>query len=713
MTSRRDFLKVTGAAGRRPGAGPAPRGQAPAGRGRRDWAFHPNAYLAIRPDGTAVLTVPKSEMGQGVRTALPLVLAEELDLDMSRVELVQAMPGPDFPHLGTGGSTSVSTTWTALRTAGAAAREMLVAAAAKTWGVPADQCRTEKGFVLGPGGKKAGYGTLVEAAAKLPVPKAPRLKTPADFHLLGRPTRRVDGPKIITGKAVFGLDVRRPGQRFAAILRCPVVGGQPKAWDDTRARAVRGVKAVMKVPTGLAVVADGTWAAFKGREALATTVTWDEGPHQDFNSRDLETRMRAALDGPADPARQAGDVPAALKAAARVVEAEYFFPFQSHATMEPMNATVHARADGAELWMGTQAPNSAQERAAKALGLKTEQVQVNVALLGGGFGRRSGTDFSTEAAQVAKAVGGGPIQVVWSREDDFRHDQFHPATLHRLKAGMDSQGGLTAWSHRMAGGAVLRSWLGGQKAPGQAETEANGAHDIPYDIPALDVAFAEVEVPVALGWWRAIEIVPNVFARECFLDEVAHSLGKDPLAVPPGLAGAARQGEGGARGGGHRPPPSGAGTGGGEGRLGAEAAPGPRPGPGLPRLRRPHLHGRSGGSIHREGKPPRPPRHGRRGLRHRPQSPGPRGPGGGRHRLGRLGPLQPDHLREGADGRRRATTRFPVLRQPDMPAGGRPCGGQRGSPLRHGRTARSRLPARRAERSVRRHRQARAAAALR
>ncbi len=536
MTSRRDFLKVTGAAGAGLVLGlrleAKPRPGETAGR-----PFHPNAYLAIRPDGLAVLTVPKSEMGQGVRTSLPLVIAEELDLDWSRVELVQAMPGPEFRHLGTGGSTSVSTTWTTLRAAGAAAREMLVAAAAKGWGVTPDQCRTEKGFVLGPGGKKAGYGELAEAAAKLPVPKAPKLKAPAEFRLLGRPTRRVDGPKIVVGKALFGLDVRRPGQRFAAVLRCPVVGGTPKAWDASKALAVRGVKAVVPVPTGLAVVADGTWPAFKGREALAATVTWDEGPNTGFNSKDLETRMRAALDGPADTARSTGAVVPALAAAARVVEAEYAFPFQAHTTMEPMNATAQVRPGGAVLWVGTQSPNTAQERAAAAAGLKPGQVELNVTLLGGGFGRRSGTDYSTEAAQVAKAAGGGPIQVVWDRTDDIRHDQFHPATLHRLKAGLDGRGDLGAWSHRIAGGAVLRSWMGGKKAPGQAETEANGAWDLPYDIPALDISFAEVEVPVPLGWWRAIEIVPNVFARECFLDEVAHAAGKDPLAFRLDLLG--------------------------------------------------------------------------------------------------------------------------------------------------------------------------------
>lgn len=529
MTSRRDFLKVTGAAGAGLVLGlrleAKPRPGETTGR-----PFHPNAYLAIRPDGMAVLTVPKSEMGQGVRTSLPLVIAEELDLDWSRVELTQAMPGPEFRHLGTGGSTSVSTTWTTLRNAGAAAREMLVGAAAKAWGVPPGQCRTEKGFVLGPGGRKSGYGELAEAAAKLPLPKAPKLKAPSEFRLLGRPTRRVDGAKIVTGKAMYGLDVRRPGQRFAAVLRCPVAGGTPKAWDAGKAQAVRGVKAVVQVPSGLAVIAESTWAAFKGRDALAATVTWDEGPNRDFNSKGHEDRMRTALGGPAEAARTTGAAAPALAASARLVEAEYAFPFQAHTTMEPMNATAHIRPDGAELWMGTQGPNAAQERAAAAVGLKPGAVAVNVTLLGGGFGRRSGTDFSTEATEVAKAAGGGPIQVVWSREDDLHHDQFHPATLHRLKAGLDGQGGLAAWSHRIAGGAVLRSWLGGKKAPGQAETEANGAWDIPYDIPALDISYAEVEVPVALGWWRAIEIVPNVFARECFLDEVAHAAGKDPLA---------------------------------------------------------------------------------------------------------------------------------------------------------------------------------------
>ncbi|WP_243286060.1 xanthine dehydrogenase family protein molybdopterin-binding subunit [Geothrix terrae] len=528
MTSRRDFLKVTGAAGAGLVLGLHLEAKPQPGEAAKT-AFHPNAFLAIRPDGTAQITVPKVEMGQGVRTALPLVLAEELDLDWSRIEVVNAHPGPDFKDLGTGGSRSVGATWIPLRKAGAAAREMLKAAAAATWQVSADQCRTEKGFVLGPGGKKLSYGALVEEAAKLPVPKDPPLKKSADYHLLGKRTPRFDGPAIVTGKATFGLDVRRPGQRFAAVLRCPVPGGKPKAWDEARAKAVRGVKAVAEVPTGIAVIAESTWAAFKGREALAATVTWNEGPHKDFNSRDLEARMRAALDGPADTARQLGDAPAVLKTSPRRIESEYFFPFQAHATMEPMNATAQVHEDGADLWLGTQDPNETQERAAKALGLKTEQVKVDVVLLGGGFGRRLGTDFSREAIHVAKAAGGGPIQVVWSREDDFGHDLFHPATLHRMQAGLDGSGGIAAWSHRIAGPAILRSWLEGTKAPGQTQAETNGASDIPYDIPALDVAFAEVEAPMPLGWWRAVEIVPNVFARECFVDEVAHALGKDAL----------------------------------------------------------------------------------------------------------------------------------------------------------------------------------------
>jgi CO/xanthine dehydrogenase Mo-binding subunit len=536
MTSRRDFLKVTGATGAGLVLGlhleAKPRPGEPAKA-----AFHPNAFLAIRPDGTAQITVPKVEMGQGVRTALPLALAEELDLDWSKIEVVNGQPGPDFKGMQTGGSTSVSTTWDSLRKVGAVAREMLKTAAAAQWNVGVGQCRTEKGFVLGPGGKKLGYGALVAAAAKLPVPKDAPLKKPSDYRLVGQRTPRFDGPVIVTGKAIFGLDVRRPGQRFAAVLRCPVFGGKPKTWDAAKAKAVRGVKAVVEVPTGLAVVAESTWAAFKGREALAATTTWDEGPAHAFSSADLERRSRAALTGPADEVRREGDVEKALAASARVLEAEYSFPYQAHATVEPMNATAVIHADGAEMWVGSQSANRAQERAAAAVGLKAEQMKVTVPLIGGGFGRRLGTDFSTEAAQVAKAVGGGPVQVVWDREDDFRHDLFHPATLHRMRAGLDASGALTAWAHRIAGPAVMRSWTGGQKVSAQAAVEANGALDTPYDIPAIAVGFAEVEAPTPLGWWRGIQIVPNVFARECFLDEVAHALGRDPLKLRLDLLG--------------------------------------------------------------------------------------------------------------------------------------------------------------------------------
>ncbi|MBK7293867.1 MAG: xanthine dehydrogenase family protein molybdopterin-binding subunit [Holophagaceae bacterium] len=348
---------------------------------------------------------------------------------------------------------------------------------------------------------------------------------------------RFDGPAIVTGKAVFGLDVRRPGQRFAAVLRCQVPGGQPKAWDEAKAMAVQGVKAVVKVPTGLAVVADSTWAAFKGREALAVSTTWNDGAGKDFNSAALEAKMRTALTSPGDEARKAGDAEKALATAAKVMEAEYAFPYQAHATVEPMNATVQLQAEGAELWTGTQSPNQAHAAAAAALGLKPEQVKVNVALIGGGFGRRLGTDFSTEAAQVAKALGGGPVQVVWDREDDLRHDLHHPATLHRMRAGLDAAGGLSAWAHRIAGPSILRSWMDGQKSPDMASAEANGALDIPYAIPAIRVDYAEVEAPTPLGWWRGIEIVPNVFARECFLDEVAHATGKSPLQLRLDLMG--------------------------------------------------------------------------------------------------------------------------------------------------------------------------------
>jgi len=529
VTARRDFLKLSGAAGAGLLLGLRLEAKGRPGEAKAEFKaeFKPNAFLTLRPDGTVRITVPKTEMGQGVRTALPLVVAEELDLDWSKVEVVTAQPGPDFTSMQTGGSTSVSSTWIPLRKAAAAAREMLKAAAAAQWKVGLEQCHTEKGFVKGPGGQRLAFGALVEAAAKLPLPKDATLKKAQEYHLLGKRTPRFDGPAIVTGKAVFGLDVRRPGQRFAAVLRCEVPGGQPRSWNEAKAKAVKGVKAVVKVSTGLAVVADSTWAAFKGRDALAAT--WDEGAGRDFSSAALEAKSRAALTGPADLARKVGDVDKALAAAARLIEAEYSFPFQSHATVEPMNATVHLQPESAELWTGSQSPNDAQTAAAAALGLKPEQVKLNVALIGGGFGRRLGTDFSTEAAEVAKVVGGSPIQVVWDREDDFRHDLHHPATLHRLRAGLDGQGTLSAWAHRIAGPSILRSWMGGKKLPDQAAAETNGALDIPYAIPALLVDFAEVEAPTPLGWWRGIEVVPNVFARECFLDEVAHAAGKDPL----------------------------------------------------------------------------------------------------------------------------------------------------------------------------------------
>ena len=537
MTSRRDFLKVTGAAGTGLVLGLHLEAQPTTGEAAKA-KFSPNAYLAVWPDGTVRITVPKTEMGQGVRTALPMALAEELDLDWSRIEVVNAHPGPDFKEMETGGSTSVSSTWLPLRKAGATAREMLKAAAASQWNVGVDLCRTEKGCVLGPGGKRLGYGALAEAAAKLPVPKDPPLKKVGDFKLFGKPTPRFDGPAIVTGKAMFGLDVRRPGQRFAAVLRCQIPGGQPKTWDEAKAKAVKGVQAVVKVPTGLAVVASSTWAAFEGRKALAASTTWEEGSGRDFNSAALEVQLRTALTGPAEPARKAGDAEKALAAAARVLEAEYAFPYQAHATVEPLNTTVHLRSEGAEVWTGSQSPNDVQASAAAILGLKAEQVKVNVALMGGGFGRRLGSDFSSEATQVAKAVGGGPIQVVWDREDDIRHDRHHPATLHRMRAGLAPSGALSAWVHRIAGPSVLRSWLGGKKTPDQVAAEASGALDIPYAIPSISVEYSEVEAPTLLGWLRGVEIVPNVFARECFLDEVAHAANRDPLQLRLDLLGA-------------------------------------------------------------------------------------------------------------------------------------------------------------------------------
>jgi isoquinoline 1-oxidoreductase beta subunit len=487
--------------------------------------FTPNIWLAIGADGIVTITVHRSELGQGARTALPMIVAEELEADWSKVRIEPALADAKYGDMTTGGSSSVRTSWERLRQAGATAREMLVDAAAQTWKVDRSTCHAEKGSVVhGPSGRRLGYGPLASAAATLPVPEKPPLKDPRDFCILGQRIARLDLPEKVTGSAVFGMDFTLPGMLVATVARCPVFVGKVKSFDAVRARAVPGVRHVLEVPSGVAVVADTTWAAFQGREAL--TVEWDEGPDAALDSAAIRRIFTAKLDETAAVVRNEGDAAAALGGVVKRLDATYELPFLAHAPMEPMNCTAHVRADEAEIWAPSQAPQWAKQAVAGALGMPPEKVVVHIPLVGGAFGRRLLFDFAVEAAQVAKAVG-VPVKVVWSREDDMQHDFYRPASLHRLSAGLDASGTVVAWSHRIVAPSIM-----GQIFPEEKQDEpdaVDGAAQLPYGIPNVHVDYVMANTAVPVGWWRSVYNTQNAFANECFLDEVAAAAGVDPL----------------------------------------------------------------------------------------------------------------------------------------------------------------------------------------
>jgi isoquinoline 1-oxidoreductase beta subunit len=498
--------------------------------------FAPNAFLNIGADNKITVFVTRSEMGQGVRTALPMMLADELEADWSQIELKQAIPGAAFKgiRLRTSGSGSIYGTWFPLRSTGAAAREMLTQAAAAKWNVPPETCRAEKGTILHVStGRRLTYGELAESAAKLPLPAKPKLKDAKDFRFIGKPMRRVDGAAIVSGKAVYGLDVKIPGMRYAVIERSPVLGGKPARWDDTQTKAVAGVLAVVPVTkgfsSGVAVVAESLWAAMKGREALA--VVWDDpGGNKSFSSEAYTARLRQALDEDGFTTRQEGEVEPAFERAATKLEAVYEYPFQAHATLETMNCIADVKSDGCEIWSSTQAPEQVQQEVAKMLALAPENIKVNVTLLGGGFGRRLLVDYTLEAAEISKAIA-APVQIVWTRADDMKHGFFHSSTVCRLRAGIDANKKLTVFTHKTASSDL--SVLGPPARDAKKYTEGWapwGAYDNPYAFAAYQAEYVHVDSPVRTGPWRAVFYPQNVFARESFIDEIAFAVGKDPLA---------------------------------------------------------------------------------------------------------------------------------------------------------------------------------------
>ena len=490
--------------------------------------FSPNGWVKIDIDGTVTLTIGKSEMGQGVRTSLAMLLAEELEADWTRIKLVQATPSPGS-DLGTGGSDSMRSSWKPLRQAGAAAREMLAAAAAARWKVDRASCEASRGAIVHtPSGRRLEYGALVADAAKLPVPGNPPLKKANDFKIIGHGTARIDGHDIVTGKARYGIDVRVPGMLHASLERPPWQDAKVKRMQEEKARAVTDVRAVVKMSRGIAVVADTTWAAIKGRTALA--VEWDDPPKDAFDSDAHLKRLEAA-------SRETGFVtrkeepPPGTAAVTKTIDATYHYPFYAHAPIETMNCVADVRGDRCTVWVPTQAPERLQKQVAELLGIAPAKVEVNITLIGGGFGRRLAVDYALEAAEISRAVK-APVQLLWSRADDMKHGHFQAASVHYLSAGFDAQGTPVAWKHTKAGSFHNISPLDPKEVQDAAwyQDWSWGVYDVPYAFPAIQTAYVRVDLPVKHGPWRAVFAPSSVFAREAFIDEVAHAREADPLA---------------------------------------------------------------------------------------------------------------------------------------------------------------------------------------
>ena len=529
--SRRDFLR----AGALAGAGlliavrlPArARAAAPGVAG-----LEPNAYLRVAPDGTVTVLIARTEMGQGSSTALAMLVAEELGAEWGRVRIEQAVPAEVYGDMSTGGSRAIRSLWKPMRVAGAQAREMLVAAAAARWQVAASACRAEDGAVLHPpSGRRLAFGALAAAAAALPVPEAPALRERPPFRVIGTSPARFDGPAKVDGSARFGADVRVPGMLYAAVAQCPVFGGRAASFDAAAALAVPGVVRIERVGDDVAVLARGTWAAFRGRRLLR--VTWDEGPLAALDSAAIRARFAELAREPGQLVRREGRGAAALEDAARTIEAVYEAPFLAHAPMEPMNCTAHVRGDRCDVWVPTQSGSGAWAAAAEAAGLPREAVTVHMTQVGGGFGRRHQHDFVRQAVLLSKAAG-APVQVVWTRDDDLRHDFYRPATYNVLRAGLDADGRLVAWSHRIVAPGI-GTQMGFVEKGKLDGTSTDGAGNLPYDVPDLEVDLHTYDPGVPLGWWRSVASSQNAFVVECFLDEVAAAAGRDPYELRRGL----------------------------------------------------------------------------------------------------------------------------------------------------------------------------------
>ena len=546
--SRRTFLKVGVVAGAglsigiyiktRPGPGMPP----------TDAAFAPNAWLRIDEDSTITFVIDKSEMGQGITTALPQLIAEELEVGLESITLTFAPAHPAYrsPMMGmqmTGGSTSVLTAWEPLREAGATARWLLREAAAQQWGVPSDQVQMRDGKATAPDGSTITYGELATAAAAIPLPETVELKDPSAFRLIGTSPQRLDIPPKTRGETTFGVDAGPSDARVAVVARSPVFGGVVESYDPAPALAVEGVHAVVDLEAGVAVVADGYWPAKKGRDAL--DIVWDDGVGAEIDDAEIARRFRSAVAAGGKVAREDGDLGGALSASGRSITAEYSLPYLAHATMEPMNCTAVVADGRCTVWAPTQfqdAPamigGGSRQAAAKAAGVDEDAVEIHTTFLGGGFGRRAELDFVREAAELASKVD-GPVKVIWSREDDIQHDFYRPASYHELEATLDEAGRPTGWRHDIATQSIMARWLPGWMPKfvaswagimpnGVDPTAVEAAGNHPYHVPNVRVSWSEVDLPIPVGFWRSVGNSQNGFVVESFVDELAHEAGQDP-----------------------------------------------------------------------------------------------------------------------------------------------------------------------------------------
>ena len=481
-----------------------------------------NAFVHVGSDDSVTLFLHKSEMGQGVVTSLSQLLGEELECDWKKIRTEFAPVDMAYgPLQGTFGSMSIRTSWDPLRKAGASAREMLVQAAAQKWGVDPSQCRAQNNEVVNTAtNARLSYGSLAEAAAKLPVPAKVTLKDAKQFHLIGTSPKRLDTPAKVNGQAVFGIDAKVPGMLYAVVARCPVFGGKVASFDAAKAKAVPGVKQVVQISRGVAVVADNTWSAMEGRRALQ--VQFDEGPNANVSSASIRKIFMDMAEKPGAVARTQGDAAGALANAAKKIEAVYEVPYLSHAPMEPMNCAADVRADGCDVWTSTQIQTSAHGSAVKITGLPPQKVKIHTLFLGGGFGRRGGDDFVGEAVEISKAIG-GPVKLTWSREDDMQHDLYRPASYTRFSGGLDAEGWPVAWTTRIA-----CPPFGGMRN-GVDFTGVQGVADIQYAIPNIQIEYHAPEVGIPVTYWRSVGYSQNCFFTESFVDELAAAGGKDPF----------------------------------------------------------------------------------------------------------------------------------------------------------------------------------------